>query len=1470
MVFTEQRLLEPEDQRSTPRGGRQVKMEQLVMSPAPGERLLRFVGDRVRFSLRLPHGYPPGARAFLRTNIGNSSRMRQEIIATHAGRDPLSVAFWRDIPLQSLGHGVWFIELSLVDVGFWRAKAYMLDQNGRQHWPDGPDAGISVHPDSYRTGNTIYCAFTRMFGPNKPARRTQNEALEKELNDLDEKGYTVIPPSGKFRDLIGELDHIIGKLGCRVLHLLPVNPTPTTYARMGRFGSPYACEDLITVDPALVEFDQCTTGVEQFCELAHEVHRRDGRLILDIVLNHTGWGSRLQETHPEWFLRSADGAFACPGAWNVVWSDLVELDPKHVELWEEFAQAFLIWCRRGVDGFRCDAGYKVPLQVWQYVEARVRQEFPEALFILEGLGGPLEITENLLTEGGMQWAYSELFQNFTGPEVSQYLDYSLRQSERVGLYVHYSETHDNNRLASKGRAWSLMRNRLSALTSVNGGYGFTCGVEWLAPEKVNVHSSRGMNWGARNNLISELSLLNRLLSQHPCFFDGAILTRLSLPDSPVYAMRRDSAEGLDKVLVLVNTDLNDAHEFKLDEALFADLGMPAIDLLEQSPIKIKARMGNVVLMMPPAGAYCLAASQSPAGLNGDAYRRQRAQAAWAMMALAKALLPEQLGACDWRELARRVNDDPHRFLASLAYLDPIRAVADLPAALDAASGQFPNVVVWTLLDRRRITLVPPGHWLLIQDPRSFDITLIFADGTQEHARSIEVNGGHIAAIAPRDPSTAIDAELSCRRFGITSEHVRATVRFLAAGPAVSLTLSKPPADAVALLTNCRGGMARIRVDLGRIESKYDCALGANLNSDFPVDRHVFAKRVRVWINANGFITQVNQRNLVSFQIGPPAVWKFLADAGNGRTVSLELSADMLDGWNTTVFRFARPAEAGSAELPPEFSVYLIVRVDIEDRNFHCETHHNHDADQHFASNCHMLMDSQTGFVFAPDVTRQLQVFSDRGIYHPQPEWSQGLAHPIEQQRGQTGWGDAYSPGWFELPLKRGENVSLSLSADTLRPAMDLIQQTMSDRLVQNKVALARAKFPDGDLFERQLVLATRAFLAKRGDGNTIIAGYPWFLDWGRDSFIAARGLLAAGMVADVAELVILFGRFSENGTMPNTIHGEDASNRDTSDAPLWYGVVVEETAARMTENLYDVPVNSRGRTVLDVLRETAIGYRQGTPNGIRMDPESGLIWSPPHFTWMDTNYPACTPREGYPVEIQALWIRLLRQLERLKAAADGESWGSLADRAEASLKNYFWIEDHGVIADLLIAAAGQSASKAVVDNALRGNFLFAIVFKYFTGEQARRAVDAALRHLVVPGALRSLAPLPVSPPLENRGHDGHLLNNPLEPYWSRYEGEEDTRRKPAYHNGTAWTWTFPVFCEALAQAWDCSPPALAAARAYLSSMDKLMMSGCLGQIPEILDGDSPHQQRGCDAQAWGVTEALRVWAWLREDNATRQ
>jgi predicted glycogen debranching enzyme len=1412
--------------------------------------------------------------------------------------------------------GGWALELPIAEPGFFKAKTYLLDPRGWQHWPEGPNVGISVHPNSYRTGNTIYCAFSRLFGASKfasvnemtHAKVEQNK--EEAFESLDNAGYTVIPPSGKLRDLAKALPHIFETLGCRILHLLPIHPTPTTFARFGRFGSPYAALDMTAIDPALVVFDKRTTGIDQFRELTYETHLRGGRLFLDIIINHTGWGSVLYENHPDWFLRNPDGTFTSPGAWGTVWEDLVELRHQNVRLWDKLASMFLTWCRRGVDGFRCDAAYMVPVAAWQYIIARVQEEFPETIFLGEGLGGAWEATEMLLTEGGMQWAYSELFQNYSGAEVGSYLSHSHAKSEQVGVLVHYSETHDNDRLAAKGRQWSLLRNRLCALTSNNGGFGFTCGVEWLAAEKIKVHGCTGLAWDSPDNIIPELAALIRVLCEHPCFFDGALISRLSPRDSQIYANRRRSEEGKDFVLVIINTDVERAHSMTLSNALPSGAGdrklpwnsLPQwIDLLGQKPPEIKIeKSGEVEIMLPAGAAYCLSPSLKTQGLSGEVYRRARAQAAWGTQAFAQVLPVRANPVYPWRDLGTLIDESPRDFLAAVSWLgreyrddgDPavfIERFGTVDAVRRIISQRpFPTVAEWSLSNRNRVTVVPPEHWLLISDPFPFRASLHFenADSAQ-NVESIFAGRNYVACLPPR--SEFVDARLELERYAPDNQRITVPLRYVDSTPQPA-TENGAHSSNLLLLTNGRGGMARICIDLGHVMSKYDCVLAANLHPSVPVDRHVLAKRIRVWVNADGFISPLDCQNLASFDPEAAATWNFIANAGDGRTVQIELAANMVQESNTTVFRFRRPTadNATGKQLPTSADVSLTVRVDIEDRNFHTETHRNGGAEYHFSSNCHPIVaakensqsqdptsgperfrgsealssqeegtdDRWSGFTFTPASDRHLRVFASNGCFHPEPEWSESIPHPVEQSRAQVGSGDAYSPGWFEIPLPKGADVTLVLTAESKDPDTSEIEQALGSR-----------KASEEKPFETWLSEAISAFVVRRGEGKTVIAGYPWFLDWGRDTFICARGLLADGRMEDVRQIVLTFARFEKQGTLPNIIHGEDTSNRNTSDAPLWFAVVCEELAAALgnAETLYDTRVDP-ARTLRDVLMSIAENYVQGTPNGIRMDPALGLIWSPSHFTWMDTNYPAGTPREGYPIEIQALWIRLLRQLARVSEADRGSRWETLAEKAAASVERLFWLEKKGYYADVLLARPGQTAVEATRDDALRSNCLFLISLGLVNGERAQKCVEAALRHLVVPGAMRTLAPLPVSVPLPIYSKDGYLLNDPKSPYWGWYEGDEDTRRKPAYHNGTAWCWTFPVFCEALARAWDFAPEAVAAAKAYLGSMDRLLGEGCVGQLPEIVDGDVPHTQRGCDAQAWSVTEALRVWKVLEMQN----
>ncbi len=1456
------------------------------MSPAPGTRVVRHAGDTLTFTLTAPNGgAPDGWQARLRTNLGRADRVREEILQSHFEKLPLAGAAWRDLPLQPTPDGNWTLTIPLTEVGYFKAKAYAIDPRGFQHWPDGPDIGISIQPAWTRTANTVYCAFPRMFGPwSKQRLSTADDHHTPILKALDQEGFTVIPPSGTLRSLMAELPHIIDRLGCRILHLLPVSPTPTTFARFGRYGSPYALQHLTQIDPALVEFDRRTTGVDQFKELSRAVHARGARLMLDLVINHTGWGSAEWEQHPEWFVRKPDGEFESPGAWNVVWEDLVEMDQRHVALWDYLADAFLIWCRRGVDGFRCDAGYKIPPHVWQFITAKVRREFPETVFLLEGLGGPWEATEACLAEGGMQWAYSELFQNHGALGISAYLDHHLGASARSGILIHYSETHDNSRLAAnggvpgqpatpEGRRWSLFRNRLAALTSIQGGFGFTAGVEWCATEQINVHSSRGLAWGSPNSLVPELAALNRLISNHPCFFDGATLQRVSEPHSPIYAMVRVSRDGADSVLVLANTEFEEERSIDIPIATWETLGRPTLDLIGHSEAPRFGgasttednRESGIRIILGPGATHCLSRSVTPFGLSGDAYRDARRRADWAMACEGRITGGLPCLPMDWKTRADEVARDPERFLASLLRRDDPK---------EAAATSYRPIVVWRLQDRTRVTPVPPGHWVLLRDAHPFRLTARVArGGLEHHAESIPTLDDHIAVLPPGDRRGEVLLELDRH---VTSEpRVAATLRYLDAVPRDLPSVPPDPGNTLVLLTNGRGGMARMCLDLGRIHSKYDCVLGANLHPEVPVDRHVLAKRIRLWINADGFISPLDASNLVNVETTAPTHWRFIANAGDGRSVEIRVVADMLEGRNTTVFQFNRPASAShdsrfGRPLPRSCDVRLVVRLDLEDRNFHWETRLDPETEARFIRSTRTLQRAVGGeapageihgFDFEPDPSRHLRVRASRGTFHPAVEWCRDIPHPVESSRGMNGSGDAYSPGWFEIPLAPGESSTVTVSAE----ADEVPAEHLAGFIQRRQESLAcGAACPLETLLRR----AIDSFVVQRGDSVTVIAGYPWFLDWGRDSLIAARGLVAAGRFSEVRQLLITFGRFEESGTLPNSIHGENASNRETSDASLWYGIVVEELAAADplgAESVFGLPTGDRlGRTVRDVLRSIASGYLAGTPQGIRVDPESALVWSPSHFTWMDTNHPAGTPRQGYPVEIQVLWIRLLRFLDRLgcEPAAAGEPWGLLAEKAEASFHRLFWLEEQGWFADCLHAHQDHPAAHAVRDNALRSNALLAIALDLVHGERARRTVDAAQRHLLIPGALRSLAPLAVHPPLPV-WHHGRLLNHPDHPYWPTYEGDEDTRRKPAYHNGTAWVWTFPSFCEALVKAHDRDPAAIAAARAHLTGVDSQLLQGCIGHLPEILDGDTPHHPRGCDAQAWSVTEVLRVWRWLQ-------
>ena len=251
-----------------------------------------------------------------------------------------------------------------------------------------------------------------------------------------------------------------------------------------------------------------------------------------------------------------------------------------------------------------------------------------------------------------------------------------------------------------------------------------------------------------------------------------------------------------------------------------------------------------------------------------------------------------------------------------------------------------------------------------------------------------------------------------------------------------------------------------------------------------------------------------------------------------------------------------------------------------------------------------------------------------------------------------------------------------------------------------------------------------------------------------------------------------------------------------------------------------------------------------------MDRESGLIFSPSHFSWMDTNYPAGTPREGYPVEIQSLWFAALEFLGEKKLAA----------QVAESIGRYYFSGD--IIADCLHCTRGTPAALAVPDDHLRCNVLTAVTSGAVTDPVLRKKIILAAGDLLIPGAIRTLDDAEVRYALPVV-RDGQLLNDPTHPYRGYYRGPEDTERKPAYHNGTAWCWPFPAYCEALYLAG--GEKSRKRALALLNSMAQHLERGIVGELPEVMDGDAPHRDGGCPAQAWSVSEFYRVLKILKKE-----
>ncbi len=696
---------------------------EVTQFPIPGESRVMYAGDYLTFEFML--SFKIAGKAFIRTNLGAADLSRKEIVR-RVERDEIKLdEAWYDIEMVQIDEFTYTIVLPLNQTGYFQAKCFFIpDQSSTPLWPSGENVIINVEPAGTCCANIIYNAFVRQFGKTKTETARDHE-IASSINQLDSKGYTVIPESGKFRDLIDHVEFVFSTLGCRVLHLLPIHPTPTTYAKMGRFGSPYAALNFTEVDPALAEFDPSATPLEQFLELSDRVHFHNGYLFLDIAINHTGWAASIHESHPEWLVRGDDGQIEVPGAWGVVWADLTKLDYTNVDIWEYMADVFILWCHRGVDGFRCDAGYMIPVDAWEYIVAKVRLEYPGTLFFLEGLGGPIKTTKKILSKANFNWAYSELFQNYSRDEINSYLPKAYDISDTCGHMIHFAETHDNNRLASVSIRYAKMRTSLCALFSVCGGFGFVNGVEWFAKEKIDVHESSSLNWGNKINQVDHISRLNLILKTHPTFFGKTTLSFINDEESRCLVLLRDNKELNKRLLVLVNLDVENSQDavWKLDKTDKTDIENKVLhDLIESSIIEgqiiegrlIEAQKDNKKILIRMSPGEVLALTTDPDDVT-KLNRIDRNQSILPTKVYTQKLLAKMLelhvATFGYGHIDIQYSEKDAKSFAN----DPITFLR----ALNQDSNESKAVLFDVDRDTKRQLMVPPGWFVLVRSRYGF-------------------------------------------------------------------------------------------------------------------------------------------------------------------------------------------------------------------------------------------------------------------------------------------------------------------------------------------------------------------------------------------------------------------------------------------------------------------------------------------------------------------------------------------------------------------------------------------------------------------------------------------------------------------------------------------------------------------------------------------------------------------------------
>jgi len=634
-----------------------------------------------------------------------------------------------------------------------------------------------------------------------------------------------------------------------------------------------------------------------------------------------------------------------------------------------------------------------------------------------------------------------------------------------------------------------------------------------------------------------------------------------------------------------------------------------------------------------------------------------------------------------------------------------------------------------------------------------------------------------------------------------------------------------------LETNGIGGFASSTLD-GLNTRRYHALLVAATNP--PAGRVVLLSKVeetlvladqRFELSANRYKDVIHPRgyeHLASFRLDPFPTFRYRCG-----DIELEKTVFLVQGENTVVIQYELAGDLDGR------ACWLEVRPLVAFRDYHSLVHATDAIRRDVVA--------QPGLAIItpyPDLPKLYFAHNAESI-DPSGFWFYNFEYEREKERGLDSLEDLYSP--FLLRFDLAQKPAAAIMASTLQQ-----EATEAPKLreleIRRRARVAQAA-PREDPFATRLTIAADQFIVAGGDRKSVIAGYPWFSDWGRDTMISLPGLtLVTGRFDDARNILRTSARSVNQGMLPNRFseYGE-TPEYNTVDATLWMFHAVHEFL-RYTRD-YDFVRAELYQPLADVIE----WHKRGTRYGIHLDSDGLLHAGEPgvQLTWMDARVTDArgisrevTPRTGKPVEIQALWHNALRVMAHLASVfddpADSNRYAALADRARQRLTQAFWNETAGCLYDVVYDGGAPDAS-------IRPNQIFAVSLPYplLTDEQALQVVDVVEWELLTPYGLRTLSP-----------RDSN--------YHGRYEGGPASR-DGAYHQGTVWPWLLGPFMTAYVKVHGHSEEARSRADRFLDPLRAHLLEAGLGQISEVFDGDFPHRPGGCFAQAWSVAEVLRMY-----------